>query len=120
MGFLFAGYIEAGLIEESDEFLAAAWLLQLTNGFGLDLTNTFAGHFKNVTDFFQRVAVTVTQSVSEFNDFPFAIAQGFQDLVDSRSRTFPATRRLPGFPQYHREANRQSGCPRYSPPVDRD
>src|SRR5690606_28018375 len=47
------------LVEETGQLLAAAGLLQLADGLGFDLANTFAGHFENVTDFFQRVAVAV-------------------------------------------------------------
>ena len=36
-------------VEESDEFLAATGLLQLANGFGFNLTNSFASHFEDVT-----------------------------------------------------------------------
>ena len=50
----------ARLVEESNQFLAAAWLLQLANCFGFDLTDTFTGNFKNMANFFQSIAVTVT------------------------------------------------------------
>ena len=32
------------LIQEAPEFPASAWMLELTERFGFDLANTFAGH----------------------------------------------------------------------------
>src|SRR5690242_13656476 len=42
------------LVEEPDQLLAAARLLQLAHSLGLDLANSLAGHFENVTDFLER------------------------------------------------------------------
>lgn len=60
-GFKFAiERMSARLVEESNQLLAAARLLQLANCFGFDLTDTFTGNFKNMANFFQSIAVTVT------------------------------------------------------------
>src|SRR6185295_9124658 len=53
------------LIQEPNQFATAARLLQLTDRLGFDLADALAGHFENVTDFFQRVAVAVAQAIAE-------------------------------------------------------
>ena len=53
------------LVQETNQLLRATWLLQFANGLGFDLTNTLAGHFKDVADFFKRIAITVTQTVTQ-------------------------------------------------------
>jgi len=63
------------LVEESDQFLASARLLQFTDGFRFDLPNSFAGHLEYVPHFLQRVAVTVSQSISQLDNFTFAITE---------------------------------------------
>ena len=52
------------LFKEAFEHFGANWILQFRNRFGFDLTNAFAGHFENASDFFERVRVAVGQSVS--------------------------------------------------------
>jgi hypothetical protein len=76
------------LIEESNEFLGSAWLLKLSNCFGFDLTDTFASHFEDVSDFFEGVAVSITESVAEFDDFAFSVAERFEHRVDAISEHF--------------------------------
>ena len=76
------------LVEEADQFLAAAGLLQLADGFGFDLTNTLAGYLKNVTDFFKRVAVAITEAVTKLDDLAFAIAQRLQDILNTTFEHF--------------------------------
>ena len=58
------------------------------NGFGLDLSNAFAGHFENVTDLFERVAVSVTEPVTKLDDLAFAVGQRFQHVADSIAKHF--------------------------------
>src|ERR1700722_16735049 len=67
-------------IQETDQLLAAAGLLQLADRLGFDLANTFTRHFENVTNFLKRIAVAVAQSVAELDNFAFAIAEGLEDL----------------------------------------
>ena len=77
------------LVEEPGQFLAAARLLQLADSLGLDLADALAGHLEDVADFFQRVAVAVAQAVTELDDFPFAVAERLQDLVDAACEASP-------------------------------
>src|SRR3954447_26848960 len=74
------------LIQDPLQFLTAARLLQLADGFGLDLANPLAGDLEDVADFFQRVAVAVPQTVAELNDLPLAIAQALEHAVDAVSQ----------------------------------
>ena len=68
------------LVQEADEVLAAAGLLQLADCFRLNLANAFASHFEDVADFFQCVAVTITQTIAQFDDLAFAVAQRLEDV----------------------------------------
>ena len=76
----------AGLVEEADEVLAAAGLLQLADGLGLDLADTFAGHLEDVAHLFQGVAVAVAQAVAELDNLPLAVAERLEHLGDSRAK----------------------------------
>ena len=69
-------------IQKPGEFLAAGRSLQLADGLGLDLPNPLAGHLEDMADLFQRVAVTVSEAVPQFDDFPLPVAQGLQHLRD--------------------------------------
>ncbi len=48
------------LVQEANEILTATGLLQLADSFRFDLPDSFACHFEDVTDFLERVAVTIT------------------------------------------------------------
>ena len=63
------------LIEEPNQLLAAAGLLQLANSLRLDLADALARDLEYVADFFQRVAVAVAQAVAELDDLALAVAQ---------------------------------------------
>src|SRR5262245_33601498 len=73
------------LIQEADKFLAAAGLLEFPYGLGLDLADALARHLEDVTDFFQRVAVAVAQTVAQLDDLPLAVTERLEDLVDPRA-----------------------------------
>ena len=51
------------LVEEADQLLASAGLLEFSDGFGLNLANTFPGHPEDMADLFQGVAISVAQAV---------------------------------------------------------
>src|SRR5689334_13113728 len=53
------GRVRLRLIQEPYQLLAPTRLLQLADGFRLDLANPLAGDFENVADLFQRIAVAV-------------------------------------------------------------
>ena len=57
-------------------------MLQLLQSLAFDLTNTFASHLEDTTGFFQRVAVTIAQAVTQFHDFTFTIRQALQHVID--------------------------------------
>lgn len=63
------------LVEETNKLLASTRLLKLTYGLRLNLANTFAGHLKDMPHFFQGVAVAIPETISQFDDLAFAIAQ---------------------------------------------
>lgn len=46
-------------VQEADQFLAAAGLLQLADRLGFDLTDTLARDLEDVSDLFQGVAVAI-------------------------------------------------------------
>jgi hypothetical protein len=50
-------------------------LLKFSHSFCFDLADTFSGYLEDMADFFQRIAVAVAQSVSQLDDFAFAIRQ---------------------------------------------
>ena len=76
------------LIEESNEFLRSAGLLKLSDRLGFDLTDTLTGHFEDVANFFKCVAISIAESLTELDDFAFAVAEGFQDRVNAISKHF--------------------------------
>src|SRR5690606_14727978 len=76
------------LIQEAGQLGATAGLLELADRLGFDLADTLAGHLENVAHFFQRVAVAVAQTVPQADDFPLAIAEGLEDLVDAAAEHF--------------------------------
>src|SRR5688500_12062466 len=50
-------------------------VLQLADGFGLDLADAFPGDLEDAADLFQRVGVAVAQAVSQLDDLPLAVGQ---------------------------------------------
>src|SRR5690242_9055011 len=76
------------LVEEPNQFATAARLLQLANCLRLDLANALPGNLENMTDFFQRVAVTVAQAVTQLDDLAFTIAERLKDLRDLAAKHF--------------------------------
>ena len=92
--------VRVGLVEKPNQFLASTWLLQLPYCLGLDLPNTFTRHFENMADFFQRVAVSIAQAISQLDDLAFPVTECLEDRIDTTSqhllggtggRTFRAT-----------------------------
>src|SRR4051794_38885878 len=53
------------LIQEPHQLLAPAGLLELADGFGLDLADALAGDLEDVADLFQRIAVAVPQAIAQ-------------------------------------------------------
>ena len=68
--------------EEALELFAADGVLEFSDGFGFDLSDAFACDFEDASDFFEGVGVAVTEAVAEFDDFAFAVGEGFEDGVD--------------------------------------
>jgi hypothetical protein len=77
--------IESSLIQETYEFLAATGLLQLANCLSLDLANSLARNLENVTDFFERIAITVAESVTELDNLAFTVTQRLEYTIDTMS-----------------------------------
>src|SRR6056297_121991 len=77
-----------GAVQEADQGFGAVRLLQLANRLAFDLTHAFAGDLKDLADFFQGVRVAVGQTVSQPQDFAFAIVQRFHRQVDLNFQGF--------------------------------
>ena len=60
------------------QLVAANWILQFTYGFSFDLTHAFTCYLEDTSNFFQRVGVTVSQAISQTNDFTFTICKSLQ------------------------------------------
>ena len=65
------------LVQEADQFLAATGLLKFAYRLGFDLANSLAGNLENMPHFFQRVAITISQAVTQLDNFAFTIAERF-------------------------------------------
>src|SRR5690606_15608192 len=76
------------LVEEPDQLLAPAGLLELPHGLRLDLANAFARHLEDVADFFQRVAVPIAQAIPQLDDLAFAVAQRLQHFINAAAEHF--------------------------------
>src|SRR5258708_27639679 len=56
------------------------WMAQLTQSFGLDLTNTFACNMELFADFFQRAAAAVVQAEAQLEHLALALSQAFKHI----------------------------------------
>ncbi len=81
-GFGILEFLAGEVFHEALELIAAGMVLQFSQGFGFDLTNPFAGDLKDSSGLFEGVAVTVTQSVAELNNFPLTVGEAFEDMSD--------------------------------------
>src|SRR5262249_19700716 len=57
-------------------------VLQLADGFGLDLPYALASDLEDAADLFQRVGVAILQAVAEADDFPLAPGERLQQILD--------------------------------------
>src|SRR6266478_7709482 len=57
-------------------------MLQLTHRLGLDLADALAGHLENAPDLLESVRVAVAQTVSQLDNFAFAIRERLEHLLD--------------------------------------
>src|SRR5262249_54436228 len=74
--------ISAGALEEPLELPASDWVLELSDGLGLDLADAFSRHLEDPAHLFEGVGVAVAQAVAKLDDLPLAARQRFQDLLD--------------------------------------
>src|SRR6266849_88296 len=68
------------LIQVILQLAAAAGMAQLTQSFGLDLTNTFACNMELFADFFQRAATAVVQAEAQLEYLALALSQAFKHI----------------------------------------
>ena len=68
--------------EKPPKLAAPDRVLQLPHSLCLDLSHSFASHFEDPTNFFQRVRVTVTEPIPELDNFTFPICQRLEDIVN--------------------------------------
>src|SRR3954467_4581555 len=57
-------------------------MLQLADGFGLDLPDALASDLENAADLFERVSVAVLQAVPQADDLSLAPGERLQQMVD--------------------------------------
>jgi len=57
-------------------------VLELSDGFGLDLSDALAGDLRNPADLFERVGVAVADAVPQLDDLALAVGQRLEDDVD--------------------------------------
>ena len=69
-----------------DQLLAAARLLKLSHSLSLDLADSLSRDLEDVPDFLKGVAVTVAETVPEFDDLSLTIAERLQHFVDSATQ----------------------------------
>lgn len=81
-GFGFALAVD-GAVDKTLEFAGADGMLKFADGLGLDLADAFAGDLEDASDFFEGVGVAVADAVAEFDDFAFAVGEGFEHLFDA-------------------------------------
>src|SRR5690606_38742080 len=70
-------------IEEADQVLAAARLLQLAHRLGFDLADSLAGDLEDVPHLFECVAVTIAQAVTQLDDLALAVGEALEDVGDA-------------------------------------
>src|SRR5688572_26941827 len=69
-------------VDEAGKGAGTVRLLELADGFGLDLADAFARDAEYFADLFERVGVTVGQAVPQPQDFPLAVVEALHGLVD--------------------------------------
>src|SRR5262249_12113605 len=57
-------------------------MLQLADGFRLDLPDALAGHLEGPGDLFEGVRVAVAQAIPKLDDLSFAVGQSLEHLLD--------------------------------------
>src|SRR5262245_45576334 len=57
-------------------------MLQLANGFSLDLAHTLAGDLEDPADLFQRVGVAILQSIPQADDLPLPPGERLEQALD--------------------------------------
>ena len=65
------------------ELAGADRVLQLADGFGLDLADALAGDLEDAADFFERVGVAVADAVAQLDDLALAVGQRLEHLLDA-------------------------------------
>ena len=69
-------------VKEPFQLAGSNWMLQFADRFGLNLPHSFAGDFEDPSDFFEGIRVSVAKSVPQLDDFPFAVGQRLEDMID--------------------------------------
>src|SRR5262245_48235778 len=62
--------------QEPFELAGSHRVLKFADRLGLNLADTLACHLEDTTHFLERVGVSVTESVTEFDDLTLAVRQG--------------------------------------------
>ena len=66
-------HLSSFMFEETFKFSGTDRVLELANGFGLDLPDTFTSNLEYSTDFFQCISIAVTDSISQLNNLAFSV-----------------------------------------------
>ncbi len=67
-------------VYEAREFFASSRCLKLANCLRFDLADALSRYLENMTNLFERVAIAITETVSEFNDFSLTIRKALEDF----------------------------------------
>src|SRR4030067_15102 len=70
------------VVREAFELAAAARVLELAQGLGLDLADALAGDLELLADLLEGVLVAVAQAEAHLEDPALAVRQRFQGLLD--------------------------------------
>lgn len=62
--------------------LTSNWILKLAYRLGFDLSDPLAGYLEDASDFLQRVRVSISQPVPQFDDFAFTKGQRFEQVLN--------------------------------------
>ena len=57
-------------------------MLQLFESLAFDLANALSRDLEDSAGFLQRIAIAISQSVTQFDDFTFAVGQALKDVID--------------------------------------
>ena len=77
---MFLKEARSSLINKSRKFFTSSRCLKFANCFRFYLSDSLSRHLEDMTNFFERVTIAITKTVSEFNNFPFSVREAFKNF----------------------------------------